>query len=157
MKKFLIILLVLTSCNKFCVTTRSKVWLEKMSWIAMKDANSEKDSQEGMPIKVNLIYVYDEEYYKKLSAKSSQEYFENFEELKKEFGNKVEVFEFDILPGESKDDVDILPSRCNAEGAILFARYNSSEKSEKYTNIADDSELRIIFKKNKPELLEEKG
>ena len=156
MKQFLLILLFLTSCSKYCIATKSKVWLEKMSWVAMKDANSEKDSNNGMPIKVNLIYVYDEEYYKKLSEKTSQEYFENFETLKKEFGNKVEVFEFDVVPGDSKDNIDIFPSKCNAAGAILFARYNSSERSEKYINIAEDSELRLVFKKDKPELLEEK-
>ena len=140
MKQFLFILLILTSCSKFCVASKSKVWLEKMSWVSMKDAN------DGIPIKVNLLYVYDEDYYKELSKKSEKEYFENFETLKKEFIKKVEIYEFDIVPGDSRDDVEIYPNKCNAAGAILFARYNTSEKSKKYTgDIADDSELRLVF------------
>lgn len=150
MKRFLfLIFLSLTMCNKFCISTVSKVWLERISWMAHEDAN------EGIPIKVHLIYFYDDEYLKKFSDKSSKEYFESFDEIAHDFGGKIELTEFDIVPGHSQDDIEVLPKKCNAKGALLFARYNTVEKSQKYM-IGEDSEVRLVFKKDNIEIIEEK-
>ena len=149
MKRIFLIFLLLISCSKFCIATVSKVWLEKVSWVAEKNAN------DGIPIKINLIYFYDEAYMKRIMEKDSKEYFENFDTLKRDFGDKVEIYEFDVIPGQVKDGIDVFPKKCDAKGAVLFARYNSTEKSQKYS-IGEDSEIRLIFKKDSVELLESK-
>lgn len=146
---FLSLFMLFISCNKICLITPSKVWLEKISWSAHKDAN------EGMPVKVHLIYFYDEEYMKKITDKESSDYFENYETLKQDFGNKVELYEFDVVPGRAQDNIKIKPQKCDAKGAIIFARYNSSKKSQRY-NIGEDSEVRLIFKKDTIEIIEGK-
>jgi hypothetical protein len=145
---FFIIFLALVSCNKYCVATISKVWLEKISWSAHVDAN------DGIPIKMHLVYFYDEPYMKKIMEKDSKEYFENFEMFEKDFAGKVHVISFDVIPGESHDDIDVLPKKCDAKGAVIFARYNAIEKSQKYS-IAEDSEIRLIFKKDSIEIIED--
>ena len=150
MKRLLfLIFLSLTFCNKFCISSVSKVWLERISWIAHEDAN------DGIPIKVHLVYFYDDDYFKKFSDKTSKEYFEKFDEIVRDFSGKIELSEFDIVPGHSQDSIEVLPKKCNAKGALLFARYNTAEKSQKYI-IGEDSEVRLVFRKDNIEIIEEK-
>ena len=126
----------------------SNVWLEKLSWIAEKNAN------DNVPIKIHLVYFYDEGYMQKISQQTSQQYFEQYPNLKKELANKVEVREFDVMPGTAQDTLVVTPSKCNAKGAVLFARYNMSNVNQKYI-IGEDFDLRIIFKRDHIELIKD--
>ena len=144
---FIVFLLIfLTSCDKFSLTSLSNVWLEKVSWIAEKDANN------NVPIKLHIVYFYDEAYMKKIVAKTSIQYFEQYQDLKKDFPSKVEVIAFDVVPGTAKETMIVTPAKANAKGGVIFARYNTVNVNQKYF-IGEDFEIRMIFKKDHVELI----
>lgn len=146
---FLLSLFTLISCHKICLFSSGKVWLETISWSAHKDANN------GMPTLFHLVYVYDEALLKKLSAKSSTDYFEEFNTLKQDFGDKVEIREYHIITGRSQYNIHVKQKKCGTKGAIAFARYNSNNSNQKHV-LGEERDVTFIFKKDKVEVIKDK-
>ncbi|USO02717.1 MAG: hypothetical protein H6850_01880 [Alphaproteobacteria bacterium] len=113
---------------------------------------AEKNANNSVPIKVHVVYFYDESYMNKISNKTSTQYFEEYNDLKKEFPSKVEVIEFDVVPGSAQDTVVVTPKKAGAKGGVIFARYNTVNVNQKYM-LGQEFEIRMVFKKDYVELI----
>lgn len=103
-----------------------------------------------MAILFHLVYVYDNETLKKISEKSSTEYFEKHSEILQDFGATMTVREFHVIPGRAERCINVKPKECGAKGAVAFARYNSNETNQRHV-LGDEQEIEFIFKKDKLE------
>lgn len=97
----------------------AKVWLEQVKFNPSADVNS------NAPVTVDILVFYDAEAMKKVAALTADKYFKQKDQLKKDYGDQIDFFSFDVVPGQKMKDQDINLSKSSGLAAIAFARYNT--------------------------------
>ncbi|MHA1558977.1 MAG: hypothetical protein ACTSXG_04155 [Alphaproteobacteria bacterium] len=95
----------------------SKVWVEKVHFIASEDLNN------SSPVSVDIIVIYNEKLKDVFLGMDSETYFKTKEQKKKDYGSDIEIFNWDIVPGQHLKNQIIKLSKASGVSAIIFARY----------------------------------
>ncbi len=113
-----VILATLTSCG---MKIRTRAFLGGR--LHVKVEISEKANQNS-PIPVDLIVVYDEKLMDQLLKMSSKEWFEQREQIKRDYieGTGLDYWGWEWVPGQ-RIPVQELPLKPKAKGGLVFADY----------------------------------
>ena len=102
--------------------TPAQVWIEKVIF------NPSPDLNENAAVSVHLIIAYDSEPLGKLNDMTSQQYFEQEDQLRKDYPEKLQFFAWELAPGQKIDDAYIDLDKVTGVGGVFFARYTSPGK-----------------------------
>jgi len=118
--------------------SKAKVWLEKVKFVASNDLNN------NSPVLVHIVIAYKPELLADLTKMDSEKYFKQLPQTRSDNGDNIDIFEFDIIPGQTKES-KIEPSKLSGEGVLVFARYESN--GEHRAAIGPDAEVKIEMNK----------
>lgn len=132
LRKFLFLLGVilpgglLTGCSDGALAgaakmDKAKIWLEKVKFKVSKEVNN------NAPVPVDLVVAYDAEPLGKLAGMTADQYFDGKDQLKKDFADKIDFFEWEIIPGQQKEDESISLTKAYGVGGFVFARYSTPD------------------------------
>lgn len=127
----------LASCS---VIGPADVWLEKVKFRVAEDVNN------NAPVGVHLLIIHDKDIYKKLIEMPADRYFSQASQLKRDFEGKVDLYKWELVPGQNLKDQDIAHSALGAVGILIFARYSSP--GDHRISIADDKETLLILERS---------
>jgi type VI secretion system protein len=99
--------------------TPAKVWIDRVKFNPTPDVNS------NAPVSVHLVVAYDDEPLAKLSALTSQQYFEQEQQLRRDYPDKADFFSWEIAPGQPMDDAEVELTKVSGVGGVFFARYST--------------------------------
>ena len=97
----------------------TKVWLEKIKFNSSQDVNS------NSPITVDILVFYEAESLKKIADLPADKYFDQKDQLKKDYGDQIDFFSYDIVPGQKMKDQPVNLSKSSGLAAVAFARYST--------------------------------
>ena len=100
---------------------KAKIWLEKVKFKVNKEVNN------NAPVSVDLVVAYDAEPLGKLASLTADQYFDGKDQLKKDFADKVDFFEWEIVPGQQKEDESISLTKAYGLGGFVFGRYSTPD------------------------------
>ncbi|WP_032112300.1 hypothetical protein [Candidatus Paracaedibacter symbiosus] len=98
---------------------QAKVWLEQVKFNPTPDVNG------NAPITVDILVFYDAEAMGKVAALTADKYFQQKDQLKKDYSDQIDFFSFDVVPGQRMKDQDIELSKASGLAAVAFARYST--------------------------------
>ena len=114
---------------------KAKIWLEKVQFKVSKDANNGNSTGNppilGSAFYTDLVVAYDAEPLGKLAAMTADQYFADGtgkDQLKKDYADKIDFFEWTIIPGEIKEDEKIDLTKAYGLGGFVFAQYTTPDK-----------------------------
>jgi hypothetical protein len=95
------------------------------------------------PLAMTVLYVYDEETFKKLLAYSARQWYQERPQLEENNSDNssFEAFDWEWIPGQ--DTTVSIPFRTSAIGAILFANYFTEGQYRVRINPYKD--IRVVF------------
>lgn len=73
---------------------------------------------------MHVVLLHDKELFNNLSTLSAQDYFAQYEQIKKDSGGQAEFLVYEITPGQIIEAKEV-PSTTSGEGVLIFARYRS--------------------------------
>lgn len=117
----------------------AKVWLEKVQFRCDDDMN------DNSPLTVHLLILYKQDVYDTLAKTTAEDYFKQAEQLKKDNPNQIDFIKWELVPGQSKEEQTITPTRMDGVGALIFARYNSP--GDHRVAISDERQVRLNLEK----------
>ncbi len=151
MKKIIYTLLLMMLCGcslfkdvkEFIGSSSTKVYLNKVTFKADDDAN------DSSAVKVHIVVVHKEETLKTLMPLDSESYFKKIDDMKDNDPNKesFEVFESDIIPGQTYTIPINLVNPTHGIGGFIFSNYSSKGKHRKM--IGSEQIMLIHLKKDK--------
>ncbi len=98
----------------------SKVWLQKVKFDQTDDVNN------NAPVTVDVVLFYDKALFGKVMKLTADDYFKKKEQLLKDYhSEEIEVFSFDVVPGQRMPDQNIEMSHMSGVGCIVFAHYTT--------------------------------
>lgn len=134
--------LSLTSCDDIKAAAKAayametaKVWIEKVKFKVDQDVNG------NSPLAVHLLIIYDKEVLEQISKLTAERYFETETQIRSDNPEKIQFITWEIVPGQSVDEQDIILKKAMGEGALIFARYHSI--GDHRAALADDREIII--------------
>jgi hypothetical protein len=114
---------LLTSCSDGALAgaatmNKAKVWLEKIKFKVNDDSRS---------FRVYLAVAYDAEPLGKLTSMTADQYIAGLDQLKKDYADKADFFQWEIVAGEKKEDEDIALTKAYGLGGFVFAQYDTPD------------------------------
>lgn len=97
----------------------AKVWLEGIKFNVDADVNG------NAPVTVDILVFYDAESMGKVLKLTADNYFQQKEQLKKDYGDQIDFFSFEIVPGQRMADQSIDLSKSSGLAAVAFGRYST--------------------------------
>lgn len=138
------LMLILTNCGggdlvsavKMAVKMEpTKVWLQKVYFEV--DDNLNDDS----PVTVHIVVCYDAKLLKTLAKYTAAQYFEKLDQIKRDAGSNIDIFQWEIVPGQTLGPQPVKPNHVTGQGILVFARYTTAGNHRQA--IADDREVTI--------------
>lgn len=114
---------------------QAKVWLEKVNFKVSKKVN------DNSPVSVHLIIVYDDGVMGQVAAMTAEQYFTAELQLRKDHANDIDIYEWEIVPGQEMESEDISMTKAYGKGAFIFARYGTPDAHRE--GIADEQEITL--------------
>lgn len=97
----------------------AKVWLEQVKFNPSEDVNS------NSPVTVDILVFYDAESMKKVAALTADKYFSQKDQLQKDYGDQIDFFSYEVVPGQKMKDQDVNLSKSTGLAAVAFGRYST--------------------------------
>lgn len=97
----------------------AKVWLESVKFNVANDVNG------NAPVTVDILVFYDAESMGKVAKLTADKYYQQKDQLKKDYGDQIDFFSFEIVPGQRMADQPIELSKASGLAAVAFARYGT--------------------------------
>jgi type VI secretion system protein len=97
----------------------AKVWLEEVKFKQEDNVNN------NAPVTVDILIAYDKDTFAQLAKMPADKYFADKEQLKKDLYNHIEIFSFEVVPGQKLHDQTITPSKSTGVGCLIFAHYST--------------------------------
>ncbi len=113
----------------------TKVWLQKVYFEVDDQLN------EDSPVTVNVVVLYDEKLLKMLAKYTADQYFKKLEQIKRDAGKNMDIFQWEIVPGQTLGPQPVKPNHVTGVGILVFARYSTS--GDHRQAIGDDREVTI--------------
>lgn len=84
------------------------------------------DANQDSPVALDLLIVYDEALLERLLGMTSQQWFAERTQIKKDFlpEEGLDAWQWEWVPGQKVPDIE-LPLEPSAEGAVIFVNYFS--------------------------------
>ncbi len=95
----------------------TKVWLQKVYFEVDEKLNNDA------PVTVDLLIAYEESVLKELSKLTASQYFEKKEQVRRDAGEHIEIYTYEIVPGQTLGPQTIKLNHLTGQGVIVFARY----------------------------------
>ena len=118
--------------------TKTSVWLEKIHFKVSKNING------NSPVLLHVVIIPDADTLEEFSKLSSQDYFLQVDQLKKD-NKKVMFIPFEIIPGQVKEPYEV-DTPTKGAGILIFARYRSA--GEHRHALADEAEILVHLEKD---------
>lgn len=83
------------------------------------------DANNDSATAVDMVVVYDEALLKELLTMTSEKYFANARQLRRDFPGKLETFHWEVVPGQTIQHDNLKFKKSSPYGAVVFARYIS--------------------------------
>ncbi|MBN2124459.1 MAG: type VI secretion protein [Deltaproteobacteria bacterium] len=118
----LVLLLVISMCScGIGVRTRAMMGGKVRIGVDIDD-----NANENSPIAVDVVIVYDEELLTRLLKMTSKEWFENREQIARDYltGTGLDYWGWEWVPGQRVAE-QALPLKPKAKGGVIFANYFS--------------------------------
>jgi type VI secretion system protein len=95
----------------------TKVWLQKVYFEVDEKLNNDA------PVTVDLVIVYEEALLKELAKLTASQYFAKKEQIRRDAGETIDVYTYEIVPGQTLAPQPVKPNHVTGQGALVFARY----------------------------------
>lgn len=119
---------------------QAKVWLETVKFNPAPDLNG------NSPVTVDILVFYDAESMGKVAKLTADKYFQQKDQLKKDYSDSIDFFSFEVVPGQKIQDQDINLSKASGIAAVAFARYASPGPHR--VAIGPDRVVQLVLEKN---------
>lgn len=113
----------------------ANVWLQEVRFnqVGVINGNS--------PVMVHVIIFYDEASYKTIGALNSDQYFQQADQIERDYRATIEVYKYEIPPGVKMDPQCISPRSAMGKACGIFARY-ATPGAHRY-NVGSDRIIQI--------------
>ncbi len=95
----------------------TKVWLQRIYFEVDEKLNDDA------PVTVDLVIIYDDNLLKELAKLTAAQYFQKKEQIRRDAGNNIDIYTYEIVPGQNLGPQNIKPSQLTGKGILVFARY----------------------------------
>lgn len=112
-------LIFLYGCQSSNDESYPDVKLETISILLDADAN------ENSATSVDLLMVYDKALLKSLTSMNSKKYYANLNQIKRDYPELVDIFHWELTPGQAINDYPITMRSDTPFGAVMYADYFS--------------------------------
>lgn len=109
------LLLLLSACSLF----KPSIELRSLTLDVAPRANSDT------PLAVDFVAVQDPELYKLLLSIPSKQWFEQREQLRRDYLQAIDVWSLELVPGQFMESRDIPMAGNHAVGLLVYAGYNN--------------------------------
>lgn len=114
---------------------QAKIWLEKVNFKIAKNVNGDS------PVAVRLVIVYDDGLLGQVSGMTADQFFEAESQLRKDHANDMDVFPWEVVPGQEMDSESITMTKAYGKGGFVFARYSTPDAHRE--SLADEQEVTL--------------
>ena len=95
------------------------IWLQEIEFQVSRNMNN------NSPVAIHVLVIYKKRVWDVLTQMNSQDYFMNADQLYQQYGDNIDRFTYEAIPG-----MPMLPAQINlsndfAEGILVFARYGT--------------------------------
>ncbi len=97
----------------------AKVWISKIKFNVAADVNV------NAPLTVDIVVFYEAESMGKVAKLTADKYYEQKDQLKKDYSDQIDFFSYEIVPGQRMKDQCIELSKSSGLAAVAFARYST--------------------------------
>jgi len=97
----------------------AKVWLEGVKFNPSADVNG------NAPVTIDILVFYNAESMDKVAKLTADKYFQQKDQLKKDYGDQIDFFSYEIVPGQRMADQTIELSKSSGLGVVAFGRYST--------------------------------
>lgn len=130
---------VVSAAKSVVSMTPAKVWIEKVQFSIDDTMN------DNAPAAIHLIVVYKPELFDSLSKMPAEDYFSKLDQLKRDNPGMIDFFIWEAAPGQAKGEQNVVPTRVDGAGAIVFARYKTP--GDHRSVLSGEKQLRIVLDK----------
>ncbi|MBA4249977.1 MAG: hypothetical protein C0432_03480 [Candidatus Puniceispirillum sp.] len=152
-----ILSMILSGCSPDVMNSLSQTFFStklKPLWLHTVSFESDENINDYSPVKIHVLYAYEKGVYDKLLSMNSDQYFNQAEQLKEDFNESLQVFEWDIIRSQILNDQKIIPRKPTGSGIIVFANYLSPGAHRK--TIGSDEKIKIKLHENDFEITPQK-
>ena len=96
------------------------VWLETVYFEVDENLNNDA------PVTVNIVIAHNEKLLNNLLTMTASQYFEKKEQIQRDNAADLDIYHYDIIPGQVLGANTIKPKKSTGKGIIVFARYASN-------------------------------
>lgn len=149
--------LILSGCSPDVLNSLSQTFFStklKPLWLHTVSFESDENINDYSPVKMNILYAYEKGVYDKLLNMNSDQYFSQAEQIKEDFNESLQVFEWDIIRSQILSDQKIIPRKPTGSGIIVFANYLTPGAHRK--TIGSEEKIRINLHENDFEITPQK-
>ena len=119
MRPFLVFVLI---CLNGCTPAKEEppgLQLQVVSLVAEKEANK------NSALSVDLVVAYDKDLLNRLKGMTSAQYFSSVEQLTRDYPSTLDIWRWEIVPGQVLSRYHLQPTRFDSWGALFFADYQT--------------------------------
>ena len=109
------------------------------------------DCNDDSAISVDLVVIYNINLFKKMMIQSAFEYYQSVQQIQRDFPKMLDVWHWELTPGQIMPDLEIKLTKEDPFGAVLFADYQSPGSHR--LRMDDSESINILLKKNNFELI----
>ena len=133
-------------CTAFVVISAGCGPLTPCFYIDSVRLKVDHDANDFSATEVDLVVAYDETLLKELLGLTAAKYFAKAEQLKRDFPDQLDVFHWEVVPGQILFSQDLDYKKSCPPGGVIFARYIA--EGEHRIRIANDRHIEIHLSKN---------
>ncbi|MEI8295398.1 MAG: hypothetical protein WCG04_02600 [Alphaproteobacteria bacterium] len=130
---------VVSAAKSIAGFTTGKVWIEKVQFRIADDMN------DNSPVSIHMLIIYKQDVYDKTAGMNAEDYFKKSDQIRRDNPNMVDFFTWDVVPGKPKEEQNIVPSRADGVGVLIFARYSSP--GDHRAALADERQITLVLEK----------
>lgn len=154
---YCLIIFALSGCSPDIMSSISGSLFSSKSkplWLRAVSIQSDENINDFSPVKVHVVFAYEQGAYDKLIKMTADSYFDQSEQLKEDFNEAMQIFEWDVIRGQIINDQKIIPQKPTGSGIIVFANYLSPGMHRK--TVGTDEKISIRLHENDFELTPQK-
>jgi type VI secretion system protein len=135
--------LLLTGCQSMSVFQKKED--AKTPCITAIDISLDSDANQNSAVAIDLLVVYNEELMKTLMKMKAKDYFESHMQVKRDYPDMVDIWHWELTPGQVVRDYPIQQRSDEPVGAVLFGDYLA--KGDHRIRLAQQAHAHVRMKK----------